>query len=170
MEKYYRQTVGSPVLTSAGESLTRVRDIILDVDTGRVVGFFVMKEKDKVVAPSDILEWNSTIVVHDANDIVEADEVIKIAEVLEKGVTLMKKKVYTKSGDYVGKVLDYGMNNKFFELTCIITAQSFLGLIFWDRRIIAAKDIIEIKEDRVIVKDLVTPVEMEKFQVDMAAG
>jgi len=169
MEKYYRQTIGSPVITRLGEVLTRVTDIILDTEKGKIVGFAVAAGRTKVVAPIDIVNWNQSITIGDSGDIIEVEDVIHIQKTLEKGVTIVKKRVFTKSGDYIGKVLDYGMNNKYFELTCIIVAKNFLGIVYWDKKIISAKDIIEIKKDRIVVKDLVTPLKMKKFQVDMAA-
>ncbi|MBU0667497.1 PRC-barrel domain-containing protein [Patescibacteria group bacterium] len=168
MENYYRQTIGSPVVTRSGETLTIVRDIIFDHETGKIVGFLVTKGKNLAVTPIDILRWNKSIFIHDRNDIVEIEEVVKLHRAVEKNISIYNKKVFTKSGDYTGKVIDYGMHGTFFELTCLIVAKSFLGLIFWDRKIISAKDIIEVQKDRIIVKDLVKPLKMQKFQVDMA--
>lgn len=169
MEKYYRQTVGIPVVTQAGQMVTRVRDIQLNTDSGKIVGFFVFGSHTKVVTPTDILEWDAALIIHDAEDVVEAEEVVNVMRAIQKEMKIMKKKVFTKSGEHIGKVLDYGMNDKLFELTVLVVAKSFLGLIFWDKKIISAKDIVEVKPDRIIVKDLVKTVEMEKFQIDMAA-
>ncbi|MCA9373898.1 MAG: PRC-barrel domain-containing protein [Candidatus Gracilibacteria bacterium] len=169
MEKYYRQTIGLPVISHSRQPLTRVRDVIIDTDKGKIVGFFVMGGSNHVVAPIDILEWNSVIMINDQEDIIEPDEVHTIREALKKDATIFKKRVYTKSGDYLGKVLDFGMNSQLYELTVIIVSKAFLSLFFWDKKIISSKDIIRIKPDRIIVKDLVQTVPMEKFQVDMAS-
>lgn len=158
-----------PVITHSGEMVTRVRDVLLNTDTGKVMGFFVMGGATKVITPTDILEWDDALVIHDQDDIVETEEVINVQKAIEKNMKIMKKNVYVKSGEYIGKVLDFGINDQFYELTAIIVAKSFLGLVLWDRKIISAKDIIEVKKDRIIVKDLVKAVKMEKFQVDMAS-
>ena len=157
------------MVTSAYEPVTRIRDVILDPDTGKVVGFFTMGGANRVIASMDIISWNSAIEIHDPEDVISVEEVAGIERALEKGRGIYKNKVYTKSGQYVGKVMDIGMNNKLFELTCLIVMKGFLGLFFWDKKIISARDILEVKKDRVIVKDLVTPVKMEKLKVDMAA-
>lgn len=169
MEKYYRQTIGLPVISHSRQPLTRIRDVIFDTDKGKIVGFFVMGGSNRVIAPIDILEWNSAIMINDQEDIIEPQEVHTIHNALKKDVSIFKKKVYTKSGDYLGKVLDFGMNNKLYELTVIIVSKTFLNILFWDKKIIAAKEIIEIKPDRIIVKDLVQTASIEKFQVDMAS-
>lgn len=169
MEKYYRQTVGLPVVSHAGEVLTAVRDVILDAEKGKIAGFWVTAGKNKVIAPIDILRWDDIMEIGDFHDIIDAHEVTAIEKALEKNLRIFRQKVFTKSGDYVGKVLDFGMNNQYFELTCLVVAKGFLGLIFWDKKIISARDILEVKKDGIIVKDLVTPVKMKKFQVDMAA-
>lgn len=169
MEKYYRQTVGLPVISHSRQPLTRVRDVILDTEKGKIVGFFVMGGANRVIAPIDILNWGTYIMINDREDIIEPGDVHTIREALKKDTTIFKKKVYTKSGDYIGKVLDFGMNSKLFELTVIVVSKTFFSLFFWDKKIISAKDIIEIKPDRIIVKDLVRTAPVEKFQVDMAS-
>ena len=120
MEKYYRQTIGLPVISHSRQPLTRVRDVIIDTDKGKIVGFFVMGGANRVIAPIDILNWNSAIMINDQEDIVEPHDVHTIGEALKKDTTIYKKRVFTKSGDYLGKVLDFGMNSKLFELTIIV--------------------------------------------------
>jgi len=164
MEKYYLQTVGTPIVSEHGERLGRIGDVILNTETGKVVGFFVAPGK-KVISPVDVLSWPSYVKIHDSHDIVEIDEVIQISRVLEKKITIHRSKVMTKSGDYIGRVIDFGIDDKFFALTCLVVAKGFLGLIFWDKKIIAAVDILEITEKAVIIKDLVRPVKMKKLKL-----
>lgn len=170
MEKYYLQTVALPVIDDSGRQIARVGDIILNTETGKVVGFLVGPSQKKAIATIDIKDWNTSLRVHDNLDIIDPDEVLQIAQTLEKEIPIYKNRVVTKNGEYIGKVINFGMDNKFFSLTCLIIAKSFLGLIFWDKRIIAAQDIIKMEKKQIIVKNLVKPVKMKKLRVKMATS
>ncbi len=168
MEKYYLQTVGMPVVSEHGENLGRVGDVIVNSDSGKVAGFFVAPSNKKVIAAIDVLSWTNFIKIRDEQDIVEIDEVIQINNILEQDISIYRKRVYTKDGDYIGIVIDMGFDSKFLTLTCIVVAKGFLGIVFWDKKIIAAQDILEITKSKVIIKNLVKPVKMRKLRVDMA--
>jgi len=170
MENYYRQTIGSLVITRSGETIASIRDIIINHENGKIIGFLVNRGQNLAITPIDIIRWNKSILVQDDSDIIEIEDVIKLAQAVENNIPIYNKKVFTKNGDYVGKVIDYGMNSTFYELSCLIVAKSFLGIIIWDKKIISAKDIIEVQKNRIIVKDLVVPLKMKKFQVDMATS
>ena len=170
MEKYYRQTIGINVETHTGIVLTRIRDVIMNVEKGKVVGFLVTSGPQKAISPMDIIKWSRSIIIHDTNDIIDVDDVIHIQNALEKNIKIYQKKVMTKDEEYVGKVIDFGIDNRFFELTCLVVAKTFLGIFFWDKRLISSKDIIEIKKDKIVVKNLVKPVKMKKLQVDLATS
>ncbi len=168
MEKYYLQTVGMPVVSSHGERLGRIGDVIINPDSGKVAGFFLAPSNKKVIAAIDVLSWTDYVKISDEQDIVETDEVIQINNILEQNIPVFRNKVYTKDGDYVGVVIDIGFDNKFFSLTCLVVAKGFLGIVFWDKKIIAAQDILEITKNKIIIKNLVKPVKMRKLRVDMA--
>lgn len=168
MEKYYLKTIGLSVISEHGERLGKIGDIIINPENGKIAGFYMAPSNRKIIAAIDVLAWNGYIKIPDANDIVEADEVVQIGNILEKNIRVYKNKVYTKDGEYVGVVIDMGFDNKFLNLTCLVVAKGFLGMVYWDKKIIAAQDIIEIKQHKIIIKNLVKPVKMRKLRVDMA--
>lgn len=152
-------------MSEHGQRLGRTGDVIINPDTGKIVGFSVAPSNKKFIAQIDVLSWSNFIKINDISDIVEADEVIQIEKILEEGRTIYRKKVYTKNDEFIGIVIDMGLDNKLFKLNCLVVAKGFLGIIFWDKKIIAAQDIIEIKEKKIIVKNLVKPVKMKKLRV-----
>jgi len=169
MERSYLQTIGTPVVSSHGETLGRVSDIILNTDTGKAVGFLVGATGNRVVVPIDILEWNHALFVHDAEDVIDTSEVVQVENAINKNMSIVRKKVVTKSGEYIGKVVDFGIEDTFYTLTALMVAKVTLGFILTNRCIISAKDIIEVKEKEVIVKDLVKPIKMKKLRINMAS-
>ncbi|MFC1749441.1 PRC-barrel domain-containing protein, partial [Pseudomonadota bacterium] len=98
-------------------------------------------------------------------DVIESSEIQKVEKILELQIPVIKNKVFTKKGEYLGKALDYSMDPKMFVLTSIVVAKSFLGILQWDRRIIGYKDIIEIKKDAIIVANNFGMAPVKKFGV-----
>jgi sporulation protein YlmC with PRC-barrel domain len=171
MEKYCTHIIGLPVVTESGHKIARVYDIVLNTDTGKVVGFLTSPSGQKVLAPIDILHFGNALSVHDEESILDSDEIHAVAEAFRKGIHVMRKRVVTKSGEYLGQVIDYAINDKMFVMTKIVVGKTIFGLINYGMRLIAHKDIIEIKKDRIIVKD---PLRLEpikattKLRVDTA--
>jgi sporulation protein YlmC with PRC-barrel domain len=173
MDRYYTQTVGMPIMTEGGYKLGRVHDIAMNTDTGKIVGFFVDPGGKKVLAPIDVIHWGSALTVHDEEAILESEEIHQVMEALKKGIRVIRNRVVTKSGEDLGQVVDFAVNDKFFTLTKLIVAKNFLGLFYHRKRMIPSLDVIEIKKDRIIVKD---PLKTEplkattKLRVDTATS
>jgi uncharacterized protein YrrD len=165
MEKYYLQTIGTPIIDENNNYLGKINDVVVNTETGKVVGFFTVNKK--VLSPIDIIEWDENMIINSNSDIIEVDEIHHFKETLKKNIAIYQNRVFTKEGDYLGKVIDFGIDNKFFQLTCIIVAKSLLGTIFWDKRLISSQDILHIKKKEIIVKNLVRPVKMKKLKVGM---
>jgi sporulation protein YlmC with PRC-barrel domain len=172
MERYYTHTVGLPVVTESGHKIARVYDVVLNTDTGKIVGFLTSPSGGKVLAPIDVLHWGKALAVHDEESILDSEEIHQVSESFKKDIHVMRNRVFTKSGEYLGKVIDYAINDKMFVMTKIIVAKTIFGLINYGMRIIAHKDILEITKEKIIVKDplKVEPVKATtKLRVDVAA-
>jgi len=167
MEKYYKKIIGTLVVASHGEIVGLVSDIILDPDTGKIIAFNVMPGINKIIVPMDILNWGIKITVNDKEDIIDMEEVINVNTIYKKKIRIMGQKVYTKSGEYMGKVLDYAVNE--YSLSSLTIGSTFLYLFFWNKKIITKKNIIEIKKNKIIIKDPIKPIKIGKLKVDIAA-
>lgn len=174
MDRYYTQTVGSPVLTASGMIAGKIIEIVIEPETGAVTGFLLAPRGQQVVSPSDIIFWQDNLFIQDEDDILETHEIIKVKEILNKGIPIMRNKVYTKKGVFIGKVYDIGLNPKLFVMTKLAVAKNIFGLFPFDEKIIAHGDILEIKKDRIIIKDLEATEKVkvssakEKLQIDIA--
>ena len=153
MERYYSQTVGTEIFTETGLRVGRVLDVVTDPNTGKIQGFLLAPRGREAISPLDVLYWSNRIIVHDSEDILDADEIVKIRKVLELDIPIIRNKVETENGEYLGHVFDYTIDNKLFIMTKILVAKSFLWLFPHDERIIAHKNIVEIKKDVIIVKN-----------------
>lgn len=153
MEKPYSETIGLPLLVEGMGKAGRITDILIDTTDGRIAAFFVSNGHMKIIAPIDIVFFGQAIVVSDFEDIIDADELIKAKETIEKDIFILKSRVETKKGAYLGRVYDYFIDTSFYGLTKIVVYKSYMGLFKTPERIIPAKDIIEIKKGLIIVKN-----------------
>lgn len=153
-----------PVVAENGQILSRILDLCLNTDNGKVVGFLMAPSGQTVVAPIDVIEWDNSLMIHDQDDIIPSVEIHQVADVSERNIRILGNKVITKDGTYLGKVTNYAVHSKFLTLTKIIVSKSFLGIIRFSRLIIGSKDIIEIKKDAIIVKNLVEPLVVKKLK------
>ena len=168
MQRNYLQTIGTPIITSLGQQTGRVIDILLNPDDGKIVAFILSPDLKKIVSPIDVTKWGMTIIIHDLHDVVASEEILKVTKILEANIKILKNNVVTKSGENLGRVIDYRMDCTHFCLTGIVVAKQILGIIQWDKRIINFKDIIEITKDKIIVKDSLEDIPIKKTVVDMA--
>jgi uncharacterized protein YrrD len=153
MEKTYNQIIGTPVVVEGVGKIARITDVLIDHNDGKVCCFFVDKGKLKIITPMDILFFGQAITIHDSEDIIDTQDVIKVRQCIESDVRIYKSRVETKKGEYLGKVQDYYIDVKVFGLTKIVVYKSILGLLKSQDRLIPARDIIEIKKDLIIVKN-----------------
>ena len=171
MEKYYTQIVGTPVVTEHGEYLNRIINLAINTDTGKVVGFLMAPSGQTVVSPYDVIAWDSSLTITDREAIVPIEEIRQVEDSIAKGINVYGNRVYTKDGDYLGKVSNYAIHVKFLTLTKIIVVKKLFGIIRTGRHLINSKDIIQIKKDAIIVRNMAetSPLKVKKLSTDLAA-
>jgi uncharacterized protein YrrD len=153
MEKSYSLIVGMPVVIEGMGKVGRVTDVIIDHKDGRVAAFFVNNGKMKIITPMDIIFFGQAITIGDHEDIIDAREVIKVDDIIKGDIRILKNRVETQKGDYLGNVQDYYVDVKSFGLTKILVYKSFFGLFRGMERLIPARDIVEIKKGLIVVKN-----------------
>ena len=167
MDKYYSQIIATEIITETGHYAGRVSDVVVDPDTGKVLGFLVGSKRQKIVASADILFWNQRVIIHDMSDIFDLEEIIKIEKIVKNNIPIINNKVVTKSGMQLGKVYDFAIHPQLFVLTKVFVTKSFLGVFGYDRKMIAHKNILEIKKDMIIVKDPVELIPTEEKKANL---
>lgn len=144
---------------------------LIDPETGKVVALVLSILKQKILAPYDIIKWGSVIRVHDRDSIVDAEEILRAKELLKNYSPILGKKVETKSGDFLGKVFDYGIDTVNLELNSLFIAKRWLWFKYAPVEV-ARKNIIEITPEKIVVKDMgvkVTKEESKTSQVIIPA-
>ena len=124
---YGSKLIGCPILSlHVGGAVAFVRELIIDPNTLKVIGFYVEgplvgRQAANILDVKDVREYSQMGMVIDSLDsLVEPDEVIKIGKVVELNFSLNGLKVETKKGSKLGKVGDFTLNSDNFELQQLV--------------------------------------------------
>jgi len=154
MEKMFSNIVGTAVYLSDGRKpIAMVGDIIIDTYKGKLLAFVVDKSNQMVIMDRDVISWGDVVQINHFDDIIEANDIIRLSEIREKNIVLFGNKVVTRDGKALGKVVDFSLDTNSFELKNIFVAKYILGILQYDQRIIPANKIVEILKDKVVVED-----------------
>lgn len=115
-------------------------------ETGREVGDYLRV--------TDIREFSSIGMVVDSSDeFVFSEDIIKLKQLLDINFSLIGKKVETKKGVKLGKVIDYFVNSDTFEVQQIIVQRPFLKAFLDSELTIGRSEIVKVTDTKVIVKE-----------------
>jgi len=166
MEKQYSEILGTPVvIEEMPRPVGRVQDLIIDPENGNVIAFAL--NQNNVIVPRDIIKLDRYLLIHDHDDICSPEDILRIGEIEKLGTRVLKSKVETEEGDYVGRVFDYSIDTKANALKKIFVAKNFLGLLRIDERIISQKHIVEIQPGKIVIKGSVTKIPIEHIEEEL---
>ncbi len=153
MKKWFTDLVGAPIiLRKTPFKVGRMLELVVDPENGTLVALVTASRQ--VIAPIDLGPFDlGRWLVSDPDILLEMDELIRLKSIPKGKRRLFGKRVVTKSGKFLGRVYDIA-----FEMTTISLAQILVSrrfLLFWtlEKRILSFKDIIEITEEEIIVKN-----------------
>lgn len=152
MDKLYTKIIGMPVRDDGVRPITTVKDVLIDPSSGDLCALEVNSGRNMIVATMDILAWRDAIIINNVDSIVSAEDVLRVEEILKRDIRVYRNNVETKDGVHIGKVYDFSIDSQNFHLKKLYVAKDILGLARYDKRIIDAKDIIEILKDKIVVK------------------
>lgn len=157
---YASRLIGTPVLSvQAGGRIASVSELIVDPDTLKIIAFkltgpLVMRSSAKILDVKSVREYsNFGIVIDDIDELIEKDDVVKISKVLDLNFDLNGLKVETKKGSKLGKVEDYTLTSEDFIVQQLIVKRKLLKSFLDPELTISRKEIVEITDYKVIIKD-----------------
>ncbi len=153
METLLSTTVGLPIIDEhSSHVVSRVSDVLIDTETGKVVAFLIGTRR--MVVPMDVTAWERDhLAISNEMHILDHGDVIRVNEVLKKQIPVAGNKVFTESGIYIGRVTDIVFDPRLFEMKKIFVSKTFL-IFHYDHRLVTTKQIVEIRQDAVIVSDV----------------
>ncbi|MBR2994373.1 hypothetical protein IKF32_00410 [Candidatus Saccharibacteria bacterium] len=150
--------IGTPILSiQSGSTVGTISEPIIDPDTLKIIAF---KLTGPLVGSNNILDTRSIreysqlgMVIDDIDELVSADDVIKISKVLALNFNLIGLKVETKKHSKLGKISGYTLTPDDYTIQQIIVHRPIMKALVDPELTISRKEIVEITDYKVIVKD-----------------
>ncbi|OIP23653.1 hypothetical protein COX95_03810 [bacterium CG_4_10_14_0_2_um_filter_33_32] len=131
-------------------------DFIIDPEIGKVVGIVgdkgIVRDKVKVVSMVDVREMSNDAVIVDNEDaLVSQEEIVRIDDILKLGIKIIGNKVITESGQYLGKAIDFLLDD-FFYINKLYVKPSIMNIV--DSQLVIPRElIIKVTKEKIIVSD-----------------
>jgi uncharacterized protein YrrD len=154
MERLFKQSVGSPIIADDIKAPVGIlRDFVIDGERGKIVAFVLNKRRNLIVREEDISGYEFFPRIKSEDCIIEAEEVVRVHEVQKKGLFFIGKQVFTEKGKYIGICEDFSFDDLEFRIKKIFVSRKFLRIFAIEDRIFQVDDIVEVKKNKIIVKD-----------------
>jgi sporulation protein YlmC with PRC-barrel domain len=149
-----------PVLSlHVGGPIARTEFPIVDPNNLKVIGFtlsgpMIRGDVGNILDSNDIREFSKIgMIIDSIDDFISEEDAIKIGKVLKLKFNLIRLRVETKKGTRLGKVIDYTVDSETMVVQQIIVKRPFLKAIDDPELIISRREIVEITDEKIIIKD-----------------
>ncbi|MBQ9180907.1 hypothetical protein IJ135_02320 [Candidatus Saccharibacteria bacterium] len=164
--------IGTPILSvQTADVIGLLAGSIVDPDTLKILGFFIsgglVDPESNILVTSSIREYSKEgMVIDSIEELVAADDIIKIKKVIDLNFHLLGLKVETKKGSRLGRVMDYTVTSDTFSVQQIIVKRPTLKSFIDPELTIPRSEIIEITDFKVIVRDEEKTIKERAFKED----
>lgn len=152
--------IGTPILSiQASGPIGRIAESIVDPNTLKIIAFRleggpIPRSGANLLDVSSIREYSTLgMVIDSIDELVGTEDVVKLAKILKLNFSLIGLKVETKKGSKLGKVIDYTVTPDDFTIQQLIVKRPTLKSFIDPELTIHRKEIIEITDYKVIIKD-----------------
>ena len=154
----YWHTIGTIIFDENNRlPLWVVDDLVINPDNLKVESYIVKDSffKDpKIISTSSIPDWWKDIYTS-SYSIKEIDKSIVSKKILEKEIWIIWNSVENEQWKSIWTVVDLQYSKTTYQWLSIIIKQSFFWLFFyWKELEINRENIIDVKKDKIIIKDL----------------
>jgi sporulation protein YlmC with PRC-barrel domain len=139
-----RYSVGKVIKVVVNEHNLNIE--LLEVD--------IPKSQKHYILTKDIKSTlDSLVIVESLQDLSESEDLIRQEELIKTGFSLIGAKIKTQEGKYIGKVKDFTIDYNSLKTLKLHATASLRRRILNERYIIDIKDVIEVKNKAVIIKN-----------------
>lgn len=156
----YSRLINTPVLSlQTGGPVGYISEPIIDPDSLKIIAFrlsgsLVSKSPNNLLDVKSIREYSDYgIVIDNIEELIADDDVIKISEAISLNFKLIDLKVETKKRSKLGRVSSYTLDPDNLIIQQIIVKRPTLKSFLDPELTISRKEIVEITDDKIIVKD-----------------
>lgn len=154
------------------ERLAFLDSAVINPDSGHVEGFVVrvpdfLRAQRQFLSSNDIAHWGLVVRIRHRDLIGPLDERLRLQEIAKSGRAVLGQSIVTESGRRLGRCRDLQFETHFFQLEWLFP-RLFLR---WGIPV-AARDIVEVRADAIVVKDrpAVVPAEVPAIPAVPAAA
>ncbi|MBR3164048.1 PRC-barrel domain-containing protein [Candidatus Saccharibacteria bacterium] len=154
------KVVGTPVLSlHMGGEIAQTDLDIIDPENLKVIAYTLKGEilKDpeagSILMTDDVRELsNRGLVIDSADRLVEREDVIRLAEIMELNFSLIGLKVVTEGGKKIGKIVDYTLDSGSFMVYQVIVQRPLLSSFTDPQLTINRSQIVEVDDFKITIK------------------
>lgn len=153
------QLINCPILSlHVGGEIARVTEPIVDPDNLQIIAFRVegkmIGEDEDILPIASVREFSRLgMVIDSVDELVGADDIIRIKEILDLNFSLLGLKVVTRKNAKLGKVSDYTVEIGGWYIQQIVVQRPAMKALFDPELRIARTKIVEVDDYKVVVKD-----------------
>ena len=151
--------IGTPILSMQSASpIGTISNSIVDPDTFKIIAFYIdspiADKSTNILDTKSIREYSRYgCVVDSIEELIGKTDVVRINQVIDLNFSLTGLKVETKKGTNLGKVIDFTVTSEDFIIQQIIVKRPLIKSFSDPELTIPRKEIIEVTDYKVIVKD-----------------
>lgn len=152
--------IGCPILSlHIGGRIANVVETVVDPNTLKIVacrvdGPLVGREIGEILPMASVREFSRLGMIVDSGDeFVEANDVVRIKNLLELNFSLLGLKAETRKGHKLGKVSDFTVEPESWQIQQLVVQRPMMQSFLDPELTIARSQISEINDYKVIVKD-----------------
>jgi len=167
---------GCPVMSlHIGGGIARVTEPIVDPNSLKIIGFkvegkMIRDEVGDILPIESVREFSRMgMIVDSIDEFVHDADIVKIKKVMELNFALPGLKVVTRKEIKLGKVLDFTVDTEAWYVQQIIVQRPPLKAFFDPELTIPRKQIIEVDDYKVVVKDEHEKVKSKVEKIEAAA-
>ena len=156
----YSNLINTPVLSlQTGGPIGRIEEPVIDPDSLKIVAFrlsgpLISKSAEDLLDIKSIREYSDYgMVIDSTEELFASDDVVKISKIISLNFKLIDLKVETKKHSKLGKVSSFTLDPDSFIIQQIIVKRPTLKSFLDPELTISRKEIVEITDDKIIVKD-----------------
>lgn len=141
----------------AGGAVATTTAAIINPDSLKIEGFYCVtpQKKELVLLCQDIREiLPDGLVIDDIERLADAEDLVRLKEVLELSFELLGKQVQTVAKQKIGKVSDYAVDTSSMYIQKIYSTQSIFKSLTGGSLSIDRTQVNEITPKKVIINDL----------------
>lgn len=152
--------IGCPILSlHIGGAVARVTELIIDPNNLKIIalrvdGKIINEDTGDILPIERVREFSRMgMVIDSADDFAAVDDLVKVKKIVDLNFSLIGLKVVTRSGQKLGKVLDYTVDVGGWAVQQIIVQRPTFKAFFDPELVIARQKIVEVDDYQVVIKD-----------------